>query len=271
MRRALVGTALAVALSAPFASAAADSTVVVPGLAFPDSDTYLTYFGCEDLYHADSRAPQVRIDRGAAPAGSRSFGMLMPGAGTAAGPVHLVDSVADTTVAGFSARAPKGGSGVAYVWYVTPGLRPGQVWAGRADLSVGDTWEYVNTARAPYTWQLTSAATGKILRQGGSATIADFTEENGDGPGYMLAGFGCEGEAFSVDRLRYGSPGDVTTFDLEGITAQAEHGSARADRGGRGRPGHAGRVRGRQARQPAGGVHGPRGQAGGRLRLPRGR
>ncbi len=67
MRRALMVTALAVALSAPIASASANTTVTVPGLAFPSDDTYLTYFGCDDLYHADTRAPQARIDRGSAP------------------------------------------------------------------------------------------------------------------------------------------------------------------------------------------------------------
>ena len=51
----------------PLARGLADNTVMVPGLAFPRSDTYLTYFGCEDLYHADTRAPQVRIGRGASP------------------------------------------------------------------------------------------------------------------------------------------------------------------------------------------------------------
>lgn len=222
MRRALVVTALAVALSAPIASASASSTITVPGLAFPANDTYLTYFGCTDLYHADTQSPQVRIDRGSAPAGDRSFGVLMPGSGTASGPVHAVSSVADTTVAGFSARARSGGSGVAYVWYATPGLLPGQVWAGRADLTLGSAWQTVDTTAASYTWELVTAATGVVVRDGGTSTIADFTDENGDGPGYLLAGFGCDGQEFSIDRLRYGSRGNVTTYDLEGISATAD-------------------------------------------------
>ncbi len=224
MRRALTVTALAVALSAPIASASADSTVTVSGLDFPSNDTYLTYFGCEDLYHADTEPPRVRIDRGSAPsAGNRSFGVIMPGSGTASGPVHAVSSVADTTVASFSARARYGdGEGVAYVWYVTPGLLPGQVWAGHADLTLGSSWETVDTTAESYTWRLVTAATGALVRDGGTSTIADFTDEHGDGPGYLLAGFGCDGEEFSIDRLRYGGRGNVTTYDLEGIAARAE-------------------------------------------------
>jgi hypothetical protein len=47
-----------------------------------------------------------------------------------------------------------------------------------------------------------------------------FTDAHGDGPGY-LAGSGCDGEDFSIDALRYGSRGAVTTYDLEGIDRHA--------------------------------------------------
>jgi hypothetical protein len=220
MRRATTVAALTAALSLPTAAALADSTVVVPGLAFPSSDTYLTYFGCVDLYHADTRSPQVRIGHGdrAVPAGVRSFDLRMPGTGTASGPVHRVESVAATTVAGFSARSDSGGAGVAYVWFVSPGLAPGQTWAGRADLQVGEGWQQVDAAGATYSWTRYEAATGEVLEEAGSATVAEFTAEHGDGPGYLLAGLGCDGQEFSLDALRFGSPGAVTTYDLEGIS-----------------------------------------------------
>lgn len=219
MRRSLVVTVTAVALSAMTGTATADSTVPVRGLAFPSANTYLTYFGCVDLYHADTRAPQVRIGgEGVAPAGRRSFGLRMPGSGTASGPVHRVESVAATTVAGFSARADAGSTGVAYVWYVAPGLEQGQVWSGRATLRTGPSWGFVDTRSAPYQWTRYEAATGAVLEDAGTATIAAFTETHGDGPGYLLAGFGCDGAAFQIDALKYGAPGTVTTYDLEGIT-----------------------------------------------------
>ena len=103
----------------------------------------------------DTRPPRCGSARTAcAPAGRRSFGLLMPGTGTASGPVHRVDSVADTTVAGFSARADDGSTGVAYVWYVSPGieLRPGLGRSGRPQRR--PAWQYVDTTAATYTWQL---------------------------------------------------------------------------------------------------------------------
>lgn len=228
MRRVVVVAALAAALSVQAAPAMADDTVVVPGLAFPAADTYLTYFGCSDLYHADTRSPQVRIGRdGTVPAGRRSFGLRMPGAGTAAGPVRVVQSVAHTTVAGLAARADQGGAGVAYVWYAAPDLNPGEVWSGRVSLQAGAAWQYVDTAAATYTWTRYDAATGTVLEDAGAASIADFTTTHGDGPGYLLAGFGCDGEAFSVDALRFGSPGTVTTYDLEGIAVSTTMAASR--------------------------------------------
>lgn len=220
MRRAAVLlTAISAVLCAPLSPAAADDTVVVHGLGFPSSDTRITYFGCTDLFHRDSAPPAVRIDQvDAPPAGLRSFGLLVPGAGSATGMVTLVDSVASTTVAGFSARADLGSTGVAYVWYVAPGLDQGQVWAGRADLSVGPAWQYVDTAAATYAWSLYDADNSQRVRPAGNATIAAFTAQNGDGPGYLLSGLGCDGNEFMIDALRFGSPGAVTTYDLEGIT-----------------------------------------------------
>jgi hypothetical protein len=219
MRRAVLVAAITAALCLPSSPASADETITVPGLAFPSSDTYLTYFGCADLFNVPAAAPGLKIDQvEATPTGVRSFGLMMPGAATASGPVSLVDSVAATTVAGFSARADGGSTGVAYVWYVAPGIEQGQVWAGRADLAVGPQWQYVDAAAATYTWTLYDAANGKAVKPGGSATIAGFTAENGDGPGYLLSGLGCDGGEFVIDALRFGSPGNVTTYDLEGIS-----------------------------------------------------
>lgn len=211
-----VVTALSLGSAAP---ALADDTVVVPGLTFPSSDTYLTYFGCQDLYHADTRGPQVRLGSGDAgvPAGRRLVGIRMPGAGTAAGPVHRVTSVAATTVAGFSARAEQGATGVAYAWYVAPDLQPGQIWAGRADLTAGPVWQQVDATVPTYTWTRYDAATGTVVEDGGSHTLAEFTSTHGDGPGFLLAGFGCDGQDFAIDALQYGTPGAVTTYDLEGV------------------------------------------------------
>lgn len=198
-------------------AAHADETVVVPGTAFPTSSTYLTYFGCVDLFQADTRGPLVRVTRdAAAPLGRRATALEPPGAGTAAGPVSLVGSV-DEATSSMSVRAAAGSSGVGYVWYVAPGMVPGEVWAGRADLITTTTgWQQIDAAAASYDWSRVEAATGAVLERAGVAGIDDFTAEHGDGPGYLMAGLGCDGQAFGVDALRVGTPGSVTTYDLEG-------------------------------------------------------
>ena len=68
-----------------------------------------------------------------------------------------------------------GSTGVAYVWYVSPGIDRGQVWAGRADLAVGPQWQYVDAAAATYKWTLYDVDRGAAVKPGGSATIAGFT------------------------------------------------------------------------------------------------
>lgn len=211
-------TALCLPASAAHADGTApDQTQVVAGLPSADSDTYVSYFGCVDLFHADTRGPAITIVVDpAAPAGQRSTDITLPGTGTAAGQVSIFDSVAAATQQ-FSIKAPEGGAGVAWVWYVAPGLDPGQAWAGRADLQAGPGWQRVAPDAASYAWHRVDATTGEVVEDAGSATIHDFTAVHGDGPGYVLGGFGCDGHGFALDALTAGDPGAVTTYDLEGI------------------------------------------------------
>ena len=214
----IAGSVLGLPLSGLALSAAhADETVVVPGTAFPSSSTYLTYFGCVDLFHADTRGPLVRVTRDdAAPLGRRATGLALPGAGTAAGSVSLVGSIADAT-SSMAVRAAAGSTGVAYVWYLSAGMQPGEVWAGRADLTATtDGWQQIDATAASYDWSRLEAATGAVREHAGTATIDDFAAAHGDGPGYLMSGLGCDGRAFDVDALRVGPPGAVTTYDLEG-------------------------------------------------------
>jgi hypothetical protein len=216
VRSVVVAGLLALGIGIAPAAAHADATVVVPGTAFPSSSTYLTYFGCADLYHADARGPEVRVslDDGA-PMGERATALALPGTGTASGPVSLVGSVA-TATSRLSVNSAGGASGVAYVWYVSSELDAGQVWAGRADLATGAGWQQVDAAAASYRWTKYDTGTGRALKSLGAATIKAFSAAHGDGPGYLLSGFGCDGQAFEVDALQVGTPGSVVTYDLEG-------------------------------------------------------
>jgi hypothetical protein len=215
-------------------TAQADDTVVVPGTSFPGTGTYLTYFGCVDLFHVDQRGPAALLKRDdAAPLGRRAVDLTLPGTGTAAGSVSLFSSVA-SAVSTLAVRAPAGSGGVAYTWYLAPDMAPGEVWSGRAGLTAaGDGWQQVDATTATYEWTRYDAATGAVLEQAGAATIDDFTTAHGDGPGYVLTGFGCDGGTFGVDAVRTGLPGSVTTYDLDGwsVTTSIGPGVARVNAG----------------------------------------
>jgi hypothetical protein len=83
---------------------------------------------------------------------------------------------------------------------------------------VDEDWAYVDTTASSYTWQRLEAATGDVVEEAGTGTIASFTSAHGNGPGYLLAGLGCNGNDFSIDALSYGRAGAVTTYDLEAFT-----------------------------------------------------
>ena len=55
-----------------------------------------------------------------------------------------------------------------------------------------------------------------MLEEAGEAAVTDFAALHGDGPGYLLAGLGCDGSRQVLDDVSVGVPGSVTTYDLEG-------------------------------------------------------
>ena len=52
------------------------------------------------------------------------------------------------------------------------------------------------------------------MTPGAAATPAEFVAAHGDGPGYVVTGFGCDGRAFNIDAVR----GVGQTWDFEGMT-----------------------------------------------------
>jgi hypothetical protein len=229
MRRAVAACAgAAVAALLPIAPALADSTVVVHGMAFPTGRAaQLSFVGCQNAYDRTDEAlqPYIGIGPGQAPAGRRSLGYDLAG-GNAIGSLHYVDSMAATTVAGMSVNAADGASGVAYAGYQEPADRgTGLVWFGRADLAAAPGgWQRVDAAALSYTWtkfdMLTQQRAGQQQTESQDAARipAFLAEHGGDGPGFFTIGFGCDGRAFNMDAWRIGSPGAVTTYDLEGLT-----------------------------------------------------
>ena len=205
-----VGTTL---VSSPAHAAGGSRTLSGP--ATGDSDVYLTYVGCADLL-ANATAPASRINLGpyAAPLGRRSLGLVPTAAGSAAGPYASFDSLAglDSSVA---VAATGGSSGVSWVMAVSRQSPAGTAWRGRAAVSApAGSWTTVSSSALTYDWALVDLSSGATVDRAGSATPAQFAAEHGDGPGFAVTGFGCDGKAFNLDAVRASG----STFDFEGVS-----------------------------------------------------
>ena len=197
------------------APAHSDEVHTLTGPGAGDSDMFVTYVGC-DAFFAPAAAPRTRLNLGpaAAPSGRRSLGLVPQGTGTASGPYTPFSSLAgiDASVAATSAT---GSTGASYIWTITPDTLPGTAWSGRAETTVpAGGWHDVAAARLVYTWTLVDLATRQPVSDTTQATPAQFAADHGDGKGYVVTGFGCDGNAVNIDTVRSGA----TTWDFEGVT-----------------------------------------------------
>ncbi len=211
------------ALGSP-APAYADDTVTVQGTAFPDpARAQLSMVGCDDLYQRADEAlqPMIGPGPGAAPVGSRSLGFDLAG-GNAVGALFTVDSMLSTSTASLAVNAVGRSTGVAYAGYQEPAdAGSSMLWLGRSALvTPGGAWQTIEATTRTYTWAKYDMNTRQRLAEGPGVpmTVAGFaTARGGDGPGVYTIGFGCDGAPFSMDAMRVGSPGAVTTYDIEGL------------------------------------------------------
>jgi hypothetical protein len=225
MRRALIiaaGAVTAAVLTA--APASADDTVVVRGLDFPAGLTGLSIAGCPALFDRVAEPVSTYLSKSPdAPAGTRSLEYDLAG-GNAVGAQHAVASMTTTSAAGLSVFAPEGADGVAYAGYRAPADWSGNlVWVGRAELRAAPGgWQQVDATGLTYTWTQYDMTTQQPVATSEEPplTVAAFAAAHGgDGPGFWTVGFGCDGNPFKIDALRFGTPGAVTTYDLEGFTS----------------------------------------------------
>jgi hypothetical protein len=218
--RSILAAAAATALTATLGTtlatspASADGSRTLSSPATGDRDVYLTYVRCDDLLRP-AAAPSSRINLGpyAAPLGRRSLGLVPSGDGTAAGPYASFGSLAgyDASVA---VAATGGSAGVSWVMAVTRETPRGTAWRGRAALSApAGTWTTVSSSALTYDWALVDVASGAVVERAGSATPAAFAAAHGDGPGFTVTGFGCDGRSFNLDAVRASG----STFDFEGV------------------------------------------------------
>jgi hypothetical protein len=209
------------ALAAP---SYADTTVTVQGTAFPDPATAtLSFVGCADLYQRTDEplAPTIGLGPGAAPSGTRSLGWDLAG-GNAVGALFPVESMVRTETASLAVNSVGRATGVAYAGYQDPAdAQTTLLWIGRSELTTpGGAWQTVDAVGRVYTWAKYDMATRQQVDPGPGVptTVAGFAATHGgDGPGIYTIGFGCDGTAFSMDRLRVGLPGQVTTYDVEAL------------------------------------------------------
>jgi hypothetical protein len=201
----------------------ADTTVTVQGTAFPDpARANLSFVGCADLYQRKDEllAPTIGIGPGAAPSGTRSLGWDLAG-GNAVGAMFPVDSMVRTT-ATLAVNSVGRAIGVAYAGYQEPAdAGTSLLWLGRSELvTPGGAWHTVDATARDYTWAKYDMTSREQVAPGPGVptTVAGFVAAHGgDGPGIYTIGFGCDGTPFSMDELRVGAPGEVTTYDVEAL------------------------------------------------------
>src|SRR4051812_18149711 len=181
-------------------SAHADDARTLAGPTTGDADVFLTYVACDSVFGAGA-APQSRLNLGpySAPMGRRSLGLVPSGPGTASGPYARFDSLAGLQ-SSLSVAATGGSQGVSYVMSITATSPPGTAWSGRADLTAAPgSWASVSTSSLSYQWSLVDLDSRSRLGDAGSGTPAEFAKEHGDGAGFVVTGFGCDGRPFNLD------------------------------------------------------------------------
>jgi hypothetical protein len=125
-----------------------------------------------------------------------------------------------------------GSQGVSYMMSITSTSPPGTAWGGRAALTAEPgAWSSVSAASLAYEWHLVDLATLEAVAPAGTATPAEFASERGDGAGFVVTGFGCDGRSFNLDAVQ----GAGATFDFEGtaLTTTISVDRARAGAGER--------------------------------------
>ena len=202
----------------------ADDTVTVQGTAFPTPRVPSSpWWAARISTSAPPRGlqPMVGLGPGAAPAGSRSLGFDLAG-GNAVGALYAVglDALDQHRQPGRERRRPEhrsrlrrlpGAGRRRHLPALDRPLRAGDAGRGLADRRGDHPGLHV----AKYDMTTRQRAADGL---GVPTTVADFAQAHGgDGPGVYTIGFGCDGTPFSMDAMRVGSRGAVTTYDVEGL------------------------------------------------------
>ncbi|MEI5673126.1 MULTISPECIES: hypothetical protein [unclassified Nocardioides] len=205
-------------------AAAATTTVVVRGTAFPDPLTaQLSFTGYATLKGTTPETVRPIIGNAVVPpSGTRSLGFDLAGGNNSVGALFMRPSMLQTTTAELQVHAAAGTRGVVYAGYQAPAdAGTTRVWVGRAEVAVGaGAWQRVSALGLRFAWSKRDLATGAQLAAGPAAVInvPSFVRgHGGDGAGFYSLGFGSDGNAFSIDTLKVGTAGATRVYDLEGL------------------------------------------------------
>jgi hypothetical protein len=190
----------------------------------------VTYVACDDFF-AQTSAPVTRLNLGPgdAPAGKRSLGLVPSGGGTATGPVTWFGSLASVSSRVW-VTAASGTSGAAHVWVMTADAPAGTAWLGSATMHVpAGGWQVVDARSLDYSWRLVDLASRTATSGSEPGRIDQFVARHGDGAGYVVTGFGCDGKPFNIDAVTT-SAGSI---DFEGLALRTEVGRAEGEAGTR--------------------------------------
>lgn len=225
MRRTLLGALGALTfLAAAVPSVASAKTFDIDGDRFGRSPLVFVNHSCSDRDIAPSSAPTFVISRGPdkPPIGLYSSGWRDNTVGYGAGVVTHIDkpgSLKKFRVSLHSLDAES--SGRAVVTFHPDG--DDGFWFGNADLGAETVngWHDVGAVARPFAW-LHYDAFGNVDLGGGSHTIDEFvTMHGGDGDGAELGFiFGCNGNAFFLDRLQLSAGGQDLSFDMGGYNTK---------------------------------------------------
>lgn len=221
-------------------AAAADSTVVNHGLAFPAATgVFSPVISC--LHPQPPLGGGIQSSWAPTPPGP-GMGLESPGfhfshSFDAVGMAYNAPVIGDVTIASIDVNTPGGAGGVAYA---AVGDGPQHYWLGRAELSTlpSAAWQTVSAFTPTYSWDRYESAGSSPVGYGGEHTLEAFLvgrEDAASGPGFLFVGFGCDAQTFYTDRWQIGTAAGTTTYDIEAwLTKIAMAGSPGTVTAGRG-------------------------------------
>lgn len=227
MRRTLIGAVSAVTLAVTALPGVALGATRVDGDHFQAAGLRLAVRDCVDPGATPGERPAFRVVRTKPASGRASIGWRPSGTGTGVGATAFAGRPTRLSTFSIRLRTTQAQSqGIASVRYEAPD--DDGYWIGTSDLITDinpddePSWRTINGTELTYSWRHytpdgTEDATSFPLDLQSFARL-----RGGDGEGARIGFlFGCDGNAFHVDKLRVRSGGPLKTYEFEAIRTAA--------------------------------------------------